>query len=368
MKKLALRLLLDIGMFIALLLLMDLEAVGIATHERLGVAMGVVCLVHILQHLPWIRAVVKQSRRGLMTRKMGYMRALNLSLGGGCFLSAITGIMISRTLPLPTPMADAATVTLLHHSFAYLTLILTALHLGIHARACLVYALVRVPCKLHALTKHISRVAAVLMLLAGMRAFMILNYHQVIASPVTGSSPLVEPLPNARIQQEYTNNTYQDMVDPGDENDYLAGMVCTGCSRRCLLLQPECQIGLRQRREAESTHIENIRYYQNTTSSVSDNKNELAGLICTGCSRMCSLLQPECLIGVRQLREAQEGFAADSSGPRELDPSTKGWMDNFSVDAKVFQFPLVLGMFAVGSHYFSGWQDKKDLGRRRTND
>ena len=351
MKRSVLRFLLDIVMMIALILLMDLETVGLTYHERLGIAMGGLFSIHLFQHLPWLRAARAQRQQGPVAWKMGYMWTVSLLLGISCMVTVVTGVLISRTMPFDFPAAHSDGFILLHHSAAYLAVILAGLHIGLHVRALLVRGMKPVPDGFKQLVTRFGQGVVVLMLLAGIRAYTLLDFHSVLAGPFANSSPLLQPasLDSGEAVREGSSH-FQHTLDPEEMEDSLSTLVCTGCSRRCPLLLPECQIGLRQRREVTVLIAENADMFQGLTST-DEGSNGWTGVICTGCSYRCPLTRPECIIGIRQLLDAEASATSSAS--------------YFAMDAKVLQFPLVLGMFTVGSHYFAGWQDQKRFGRRK---
>lgn len=94
------------------------------------------------------------------------------------------------------------------------------------------------------------------------------------------------------------------------ENDYLGRLTCTGCGKRCSLLSPQCGRGMNQAEQA-STYYES---YMAGDASSSDSQSDaalktyLGGLTCTGCSKHCSLLSPQCGTGVAEAQAATEEY------------------------------------------------------------
>jgi hypothetical protein len=343
MKRNAPRFLLDIIILIALLILMDLDFTNLAMHERLGIALAGVLIIHTAQHLPWVRAVIAQRRRGQVQWKMGYMWVLSLLLGASCIVTSFTGLLISRTLPFIHFSVNSYRYTLLHHSAAYLSIMLAGLHLGVHARAVLVHGLKHIPAEFKILAKKVSQGIAMLILLAGIRTYVLLEYNEVLLSPLTGNSPLLQSASNAsNYTPQQDSQSFQQSSEAEEMEDFISTLICRGCSKRCSLLQPYCQIGLKQRRDVETLIYENRRILQEVKAEGSDN-NGRTKMFCAGCSYHCPLTQPQCLIGVRELLTATN-IVGGRNGP--------------TTDTADLQFPLVMGMFLVGSHYFTGWQDQ----------
>lgn len=127
--KMAVKIGVDLGMTVLLLLLMAYELIGQAAHEWLGVGMLVLFLLHHILNGKWLRGIFKGSYRA--------MRILQTVLAASIFLSMlgsmVSGVILSRHvfafLPIEGGRAFARS---LHMVCGYGGFVLMSFHLGIH--------------------------------------------------------------------------------------------------------------------------------------------------------------------------------------------------------------------------------------------
>jgi len=127
-NKKKLRIIIDAGMSIAVLLLMSINLVGQQLHEYLGMATGVLFLMHLYLNRKWAKNLAKgsyNSRRFTQT-------SLNIALLITMFLQMISGMMISRYLPFHGPVESMRIMTRLHTSAGYIGFVLMCLHAALH--------------------------------------------------------------------------------------------------------------------------------------------------------------------------------------------------------------------------------------------
>ncbi len=125
---------LDAAIFVAYLIAMSFGFTGVAIHEWLGIALGLVLLVHLTLHWDW---VIRTTRR--MFGRRGRDRVIwivNLALLVCMTLCIMSGILISRVAlpelgiaPFAGPFWGG-----LHGTTATLTLFLVAVHVALRWR------------------------------------------------------------------------------------------------------------------------------------------------------------------------------------------------------------------------------------------
>ncbi len=132
-RKARTNLLLDIGLFLAFLLLFEPESTGIPIHEWLGIAMAITILIHILLHWDWVKTITRR-----FFQQMKSKVRINYILNAAIFVSftaiMLSGLMISHSVlrffglqSLDTPFWNMT------HRFATdVTIWLIALHIGLH--------------------------------------------------------------------------------------------------------------------------------------------------------------------------------------------------------------------------------------------
>ncbi|GAK50047.1 hypothetical protein U14_01272 [Candidatus Moduliflexus flocculans] len=133
MKRSYLKLLIDIVMAVAVIMLMEPHVTGLRAHELGGLLIFVVFLVHALLNWKWIACMTGQFFTKLpMKSRVNY--CLDALLAMGFFLIALSGMAIAKTidftwLPLPGNMMFWR---MLHGSAALLTFTAAGIHVGLH--------------------------------------------------------------------------------------------------------------------------------------------------------------------------------------------------------------------------------------------
>ena len=125
---------LDAVLLVAYILAYSLGFTGMATHEWLGIGLGVVLLVHLTLHCDWvIRTTAKLLRRGGRERLIWLV---NLLLLGTMTLCIASGILISEVaLPqLGITLPASSFWRQIHDNTATLTLILVPIHAALRWR------------------------------------------------------------------------------------------------------------------------------------------------------------------------------------------------------------------------------------------
>ncbi len=128
-KKQVSRIVTDVLMTAALVLLMSYSLLGEAAHEWIGVAMLVLFVTHHVLNRRWFRGLF----RGKYTPFRVFQIALALLIFAGMIGSAVSGAVLSRCaldfLPIRGGRAWAREV---HMLCAYWGFVLMSLHLGLH--------------------------------------------------------------------------------------------------------------------------------------------------------------------------------------------------------------------------------------------
>ena len=133
MKRSYLKLLIDIVMAVAVIMLMEPRATGLPLHERGGLLICVAFLVHALLNWKWIACMTGKFFTTLpMKSRVNY--CLDALLVMGFFLVVLSGMAIAKTMDfawLSLP-GDMRFWRMLHGSSALLTLIAVGVHVGLH--------------------------------------------------------------------------------------------------------------------------------------------------------------------------------------------------------------------------------------------
>ena len=130
--KRKIRRIVDIGMCILLMVLMGYQVTGGLYHEYAGVAMSVMCIVHIFLNRYWYPALFKGRYNAYRT----IITLIDLSLLICFLVTALCGMaMSSYAVPFMYGIIPIGTARQLHMSLSYWSFILMGLHLGFHVPA-----------------------------------------------------------------------------------------------------------------------------------------------------------------------------------------------------------------------------------------
>lgn len=128
-SKKIVKLAIDIGMTIILLLLMTYALIGEEVHEWLGIGMFVLFILHHILNYKWWSHIVKGKYKAFRILQTSVVAGVLLAMLG----SMISGVILSRHaldfLPIQGGMSFARK---LHMISAYWGFILMSIHLGLH--------------------------------------------------------------------------------------------------------------------------------------------------------------------------------------------------------------------------------------------
>ncbi len=167
--KMIMKIVIDIAMTAALLLLMTYERIGQAAHEWIGIGIFVLFVIHHVLNGKWSKSLLKGKYTALRIMQTALVAAVLFCMLG----SMVSGVMLSRYafafLPINTGHAFAR---VLHMLSAYWGLIFMSLHLGFHWNMIMGIARKHLK-KPSVIRKWILRTAAVLIAGYGVYAFML---------------------------------------------------------------------------------------------------------------------------------------------------------------------------------------------------
>ncbi len=120
----------DAIVFFGFLLAMKPQITGYNLHEWLGLAVGAVALVHLLQHWRWVMSVSKMMERIKANIRTKYI--LDVMMATGFIVIIITGLIISFLLNLQLKHYD--TWRTLHFAASYATFLMLSVKVVLHWR------------------------------------------------------------------------------------------------------------------------------------------------------------------------------------------------------------------------------------------
>lgn len=127
--KMMMKIAVDFGMTVLLLLLMTYELIGQAVHEWLGVGMFVLLVLHHVLNKSWGQNVLKGRYSAIRILQTVFVTGVLLAMAG----SMISGVILSRHVFSALPIhGGRAFARSLHMVCAYGDFVLMSLHLGFH--------------------------------------------------------------------------------------------------------------------------------------------------------------------------------------------------------------------------------------------
>lgn len=128
-RKTILKIAVDIGMTVMLLLLMTYELIGAAAHEWLGIGIFGLFVVHHILNRKWIRCVFKGKYAVFRIWQTILVIGILLTMVGSMYSGVILSEHALSFLPIKGGRAFAREV---HMISAYWGFVLMSLHLGLH--------------------------------------------------------------------------------------------------------------------------------------------------------------------------------------------------------------------------------------------
>ncbi|MFV9511439.1 DUF4405 domain-containing protein [Tepidibacillus sp. LV47] len=124
---------LDIIMAVTFVLLYNIQVLGGLTfHEVAGLLIAVVFFTHVLLNWKWVKKVTVKLFDHKLPRKTRFGYFLNLMLLITMAFIIISGILISRVVFPNINVGNEQWFKISHMSISYLSLILVAVHIGLH--------------------------------------------------------------------------------------------------------------------------------------------------------------------------------------------------------------------------------------------
>ena len=273
MKK---KIIIDVILAVALLILMQPGMSGVFAHEWLGVIIGGTLVAHLAINRQWISAVGK-GFFGKITWSARLNFLINSMMMLSMSLAIVSGGLISQYLFAPLAAQDLATWTTIHSLSSYTSLLIIIIHVALHLdwikRA--VRTIVKNP-RLQPVRAGIVRTSLGLLALGAAYSVIqtsaidilfstqdldqvneqaTLQKNQPSGSATADDSTLddydqdtavVEALPASQAQSGITDNNSGTADNVPTLTQYLSSFTCTACHRHCLLTAPRCRKGDRQ--------------------------------------------------------------------------------------------------------------------------
>ncbi len=285
-RKTLVKLVIDIVMTGAFVILLFAFQTGLAFHEIAGIAACFLMLTHLLLNRAWMKKVARRLHNA-RPKVRGQFILDNLLIVGVAGM-LVSGLLVSVVVIPELNLPFRSTLVTLHSWTAYISGGLIAAHILLH-----IPYLRRVFAQLFGLfhTQNTRRAAA-----AVLASFMLVGILY------TRAAPLVEAYASGSTKESGTQSSTfvrDNVMDSG---------VSTGTADNSSSTTANNSTGnsITQDNSGQGSTVATP-----TVAPAQDTMTEeeyLGGLICDGCSKACSLLDPRCSIGKAQAAEALAAF------------------------------------------------------------
>jgi hypothetical protein len=187
-KKTVVKIVLDVVMVAALLLLYNSQVLTIGFHEIAGIAILGVFLVHCLLNARWIVKVGAKLFSSTLPAKTRLSYWVTILLVLAFLAIVVSGIFVSKVLFPALAKTGASDLWMTVHIFASaVSLILVGVHVGLYWEF-VKKAFARLTKLLKKAARPLAYACLVVVLLFGCYSIATTNFSSWLASPVTGSS------------------------------------------------------------------------------------------------------------------------------------------------------------------------------------
>lgn len=341
------------GMF---LVLMGYPATSLHIHEILGLLFFVVTMVHLILGAKWFKNVLFR----LFSRKQTYMTYVksftSIVLVVNFIMMGLSGIFINRTI-LPNLFAvEHSLWTYLHRVSTYGGLILIAIHMGMYWNV--VMGFFRRILKLQAVNKLrtvVLRILALIIAILGVKA----SFDRGMATkffPEEDASykkkgkekEIVLPSDGPILKNTSTTDTKDGWIQT---TTYMTSFTQTGR-------------GGKGNKGGFGNQTPSRDFTSESPNAGETESDYLSRLTCTGCGRRCSLLTPQCGIGVQQAEAATEAYnqstatengesneSSNSAGTAENKVTLTFDYDEDSLIGLLMDYGSIMGLYIAGTYY-----------------
>jgi hypothetical protein len=268
------KILLDAAMTVLFCVLTFLPQTGIVFHEVGGMLLFAMFVAHLLLNARVIKALLEKSGAAEAPLRIKLLLALDGLLAVCIVVLLVTSVLISQvifsiTLPFGAALASAA-----HHLSAYIGIGVMGVHLLMHAK----YLVNAVKAMLAPRASvAVRRCFVEFALGCAIFAFAYLYVSPLLKQRTFATTEQSTPQIVIEDSSEPASNAAQIVKDESDAQsadsgeiaaqsetmqatvtleDYMSGLTCTGCGKRCLLTNPRCGRGEQQAQQAEAAYYE----------------------------------------------------------------------------------------------------------------
>lgn len=259
--KTVFKILLDVVMTVLYILLVFELGTGPFFHETVGIGIGVLFILHVILNINLIKGL----RRSVINGKAGTAKKLlyysDVFLPFGMFVAIITGVLISRVLFSFNIEAVWMLIYVVHKVMSYICLGILLGHVLLHAKYLgVVIKQMFENWRSKQLVKSVSGFAAIALTIYIAYSSFYSDYKNsstyypeasAISETVSNSAVITTASPSTNKEEATVTTEPETTVTL---KQYLSGLICTGCHKRCPLSSPQCSKGTAQAAKATTTY------------------------------------------------------------------------------------------------------------------
>ena len=147
MKKLHIKILVDIFMTILFICLMKIKITGMHRHEVLGIVLTLLVIGHLALNFNWFKNIFKKLFNKNISSKIRVSYFINIILGLLVLVIFISGILISVTIFKDISSTNRQAWAFIHRKASLIALILCLVHVYLHMNFIKSYLIRMFKCK-----------------------------------------------------------------------------------------------------------------------------------------------------------------------------------------------------------------------------
>lgn len=249
------RLFIDISMSILYVFLVFGIDFSLLLHEILGLGFFVLFIIHLVINYKMFKGVCKSSLKG--NKKNIFLIFLDFILTVSFLVIIVTSILISREI-FYIKVNNYEFLSEMHNLFSYIGLWTIGVHILSHFKFLKgVFIYLKNNLNQNKIIKSIISLSLcnLFFALTISTSFFILKKQNenILSEQKNSSNSIHQNSSNNKDDNENNNNSQfnnQEQPTKIRIEEYLGKLICNGCSRRCSLLYPQCKIGLMQAKTA----------------------------------------------------------------------------------------------------------------------
>ncbi len=320
-KKTIFKVIIDVIMIVMLILLMSMESTGEFYHEIIGIAIGIIAIIHVILNFSFMKKILPRLFKKEIPIKTKILAIIDLLIIIMMLSDVVMGIAISKSILTNITFGNTRVITSLHKFISAWLFILVSIHLGFHWNTIVLgfkklFKITKENIVIKVICKVIYAIIGILGIIGLMKQSINQNFILKInnsnnTQPLTTNKDNQSPtavtssssgsngdtsanansqnVSNDKDNSSNGKNTIQSTSDQTtvvtlsqvtSVDDYLGNLHCTGCGKHCILTNPQCSVGASQQQQAVTEY--NTTYNTNETYSTQSsnktlNNNSLKG-------------------------------------------------------------------------------------------